>query len=86
MSKSPWSTHVEEADDPLTNWSGRPILSVAPASDARYVGRVVVEVWDVPGMSPASSIVFSADGDRSSSRTLLRKVARLLSERLGVSD
>ncbi len=67
--------------DPLASYQGNPILG-QHGSGQRYVGRVVVELWETGQPEDDSQrIIFTADAADGNHGALLRRVAPALLKR-----
>lgn len=69
------------AIDPLHGYHGKPIVSDAVPGES-YVGRVIVELWDVPGRGDESNLAISVDAVDRDQPQLLQRVAAALPRRL----
>jgi hypothetical protein len=67
--------------EPLAQFAGKPVLAAQPG--AKYVGRVVVEVWDTGRSSDQShGLAFSSEAVDGNHGALLKRVAAGLSARV----
>jgi len=73
------------APDPLTEFQGRPTISVG-GPPSIYVGRVMVELWEDPTISDAHLLTYAVDAATGDSRTLLARIAAALPIRLKKSS
>ena len=70
------------APDPLGNYQGVPILG-RQREMAQYVGRVIVELWEPSsGLDDSYSFAFRIDATNGDEKTLLKRVAAALPERV----
>jgi len=90
-----WQKSVSPVADPLAAYAGRPIISGA-VSNRKYIGRVIVELWELVPQSGQTSpvviddvdgIAISADATPSATAsgdhaTLLDRVAAALPQRV----
>lgn len=68
--------------EPLASFAGKPILA-SQGSGSKYIGRVVVEVWDTgTSIDPSYGLSFSSDAVDGNQKALLRRVAAGLSARV----
>jgi hypothetical protein len=68
--------------DPLAGYVGKPVISQVSNPGATYVGRVIVELWQVPGMTAAQSCAFTADPAAGEASSLLTSASAALATRL----
>jgi hypothetical protein len=72
----------QSTGDPLASYEGKPILG-QHGSSQRYVGRVVVELWETEqSVDDSQRIVFTADAADGNHSALLRRVAPALLKRV----
>ena len=57
-----WESKASHVDDPLAEYAGRPIVS-GPATPGKYLGRVVVELWENTSHAgtPIDAVTMSLD-------------------------
>lgn len=69
---------VESVPDPLADYHGKPLISQA-SPRCKYLGRIIVELWEQPGFSDAQSIALSVQGTESvGTAELLQRIAEAL--------
>lgn len=85
MAHQPQEKAVKSFSDPLAEYHGKPLVGVS-SSHSRYLGRVVVELYESPLHDSASDgLVFSADLGLNVGidyNELLRRVAAALPRRV----
>lgn len=81
---SQWSGQVGKATNPLNGFEGKPIIS--QAGQTKYLGRVVIELWESPDPSDslgAKGLAYVSDAATGVDwRDLLRRVAAALPSRI----
>lgn len=69
-----WTQSVGPVDDPLEHHRQRPVISVG-APGAKYLGRVVIELWDDGTGADVRNLAFGIDAIGDSAELLTRVVA-----------
>jgi len=70
-----WTKQILKADGPRTIDSREPIISAA-GKDSKYLGRVVIEFYEVPdARSDADGIAYVADALDGNHKALAKRVA-----------
>jgi hypothetical protein len=78
---SGWQKTAIAGNDHLANYQGKPILG--QRANKRYVGRVVVELWETgQPVDDSQQIVFTADATDGNHGALLRRIASALLKRV----
>ena len=70
--------------DPLENLYGKPMIS-QENPDTRYLGRVIIELYESPGASDAAGLAYTIDpasGTNIDEKTLIKRIADALSLRI----
>ena len=75
---SQWKKEVSQAQDPLLNYQGVPILG-QQGGGAQYKGRIVLELWETSLSDQVAHSVDSLGGD---SQVLLQRALKALSSKL----
>jgi hypothetical protein len=71
-----------QSPDPLQNHYGKPLIGVVFPS-MKYVGRLIIELYEQPGSSDANSLVLGMDPAPGESQAdLVKRIAAALPERV----
>lgn len=71
-----------QSPDPLQNYYGKPLIGEAGPS-MKYVGRLIIELYEQPYSSDANSLVLAFDPAPGESQgDLVKRIAAALPERL----
>lgn len=70
--------------DPLPHLQGRPFVGVE-SPGITYVGRVIIELWDAPGMDDAQQLRYAVDAANGDAVAAARRAAASLPIRLSSS-
>ena len=77
-----WKGSVSKVADPLEGFQGQPIVSLV-GPNQRYLGRVVVELYETPNSSDVNQLAFTIDAANGvDSSDLLKRIAAALSLRV----
>ncbi len=78
-SSGTWKAEISEVDDPLVGYHKKPIISLASSPNAKYLGRVIVELWDNTGArDDADALTISAGAMDGKHGKLLARIAEAL--------
>lgn len=73
-----WKASVGHVNDPLAAFHKKPIIS-SGGTDATYVGRIVIEMWDTPeARDDADRIAITSDAVDGKHADLLVRLAKAL--------
>jgi len=67
--------------DPLPHLHGKPFVG-AERPDHNYVGRVIIELWDAPGVEDARQFAYAVDAAKGDAAAVVQRAASSLPIRL----
>jgi hypothetical protein len=82
-----WQGKTDKATNPFQGVEGKPSISKPGHPQARYLGRVIIEVWDIPGSaehdpSGAGGFAYVIDPGSASKEKLLQRITNSFGQRL----
>lgn len=82
MSQKWQKQEINQSGDPLSGYQGKPILG-QQGPNARYLGRVIVELWEIKDAKNDSyNIAISSGAVDRDNATLIERIAVALSARV----